>query len=48
MPPALRKRPFRLSCAAATSASALQRPEPERTVPVPTRHRPGLLVWSGR
>lgn len=48
MPPALRKRSFRLACAAATSASAPQRPEPEHTVPVPTRHRPGLLIGSGR
>lgn len=33
MPPALRKRPFRLACAAATSASAPRCPEPEPTIP---------------
>jgi hypothetical protein len=48
MPPALRKRPFRLACAAATSASAPQRPEPDHTIPVPTHHRSGLFVGRGR
>lgn len=48
MPPALRKRPFRLACAAATSASAPQRPEPEHTIPAPSGRRPRLLLGSGR
>ncbi|MFD4821174.1 hypothetical protein [Streptomyces rubiginosohelvolus] len=33
MPPALRKRPFRTVCAAATHTSTPQQPEPERLVP---------------
>lgn len=45
---ALRKRPFRLACAAATSASAPQRPEPEHTIPALSRHRPHQLIGSGR
>lgn len=48
MPPALRKRPFRLACAAATSASALQRPEPEHAIPAPAGRRPRFLIGSGR
>ncbi|WP_406108436.1 hypothetical protein OG698_37960 [Streptomyces sp. NBC_01003] len=48
MSPALRERPFRLACAAATSVSALQRAEPDHTLPAPAnrRHRP--LIGSGR
>lgn len=48
MPPALRKRPNRLACAAATSSSAPQRPEPEHTIPAPAGRRPRLLTGSGR
>lgn len=48
MPPALRKRPFRLACAAATSASAPQHSELEHTIPAPAGRRPRLLIGSGR
>lgn len=48
MPPALRKRPFCLACAAATSASAPQCPEPEHTIPASAGRPPRLLVGSGR
>lgn len=48
MPPALRKRPFRLACAAATSASAPQRPEPDRTMLAPASRRTRPLIGSGR
>ena len=48
MPPALPKRPFRLACAAATTASAPQRPEPDRTTLAPATSRTRPLVWSGR
>ncbi len=47
MPPALRKRPFRRACAAATSASAPQRPEPDHTIPAPAGRRSRLLTGSG-
>lgn len=45
---ALRKRPNGLACAAATSASAPQRPEPVHTIPAPAGRWPRLLVGSGR
>ncbi|MEU7719177.1 hypothetical protein [Streptomyces tibetensis] len=48
MPPALRKRPFRLACAAATNASAPRRPEPDRTTLAPASSRTRPLVGSGR
>ncbi|MGC0342780.1 hypothetical protein RKD20_007814 [Streptomyces sp. SLBN-8D4] len=48
MSPALRKRPFRLACAAATSVSALQRPEPDHTIPAPARRQPRPPIGSGR
>ncbi|MEU6183050.1 hypothetical protein [Streptomyces coeruleorubidus] len=48
MPPALRKRPFRLACAAATTGSAPQRPEPDRTTLASASSRTRPLVWSGR
>ncbi|MET7737361.1 hypothetical protein ABZT02_39475 [Streptomyces sp. NPDC005402] len=48
MSPALRKRPFYLACAAATSVSALQHPEPDHTIPAPARRRPRPLIESGR
>lgn len=48
MPPALRKRPFRLACAAATSASAPQRPEPDSTIVAPANRRAHPLLGSGR
>lgn len=48
MSPALRKRPFRLACAAAISVSALRRPEPDRTIPAPANRRPRPLIGSGR
>ncbi|MDQ0790197.1 hypothetical protein QFZ64_005694 [Streptomyces sp. B3I8] len=48
MPPALRKRPFRLACAAATSASAPQRPEPDHTIPAQAGRRPRPFSGSGR
>ncbi len=48
MPPALRKRPFRPACAAATSTSAPQRPEPEHTITAPADRRSRPLTRSGR
>lgn len=48
MSPALRKGPFRLACAAATSVSALQRPEPDHTIPAPAHRRPRPLLRRGR
>ncbi|GAQ51699.1 MULTISPECIES: hypothetical protein [Streptomyces] len=45
---ALRKRPFRLACAAAAFASTPQRTEPERTIPAPEGRRPRLLIGRGR
>ncbi len=48
MSPALRIRPFRLACAAATFAPAPQRSEPDRTVPVPASRRSRTLVGGGR
>lgn len=48
MPPALRKRPFRLACAAATSASAPQRPEPDRTIMAPPSRGTRPLVRNCR
>ena len=48
MPPALRKGPFRLACAAATSASVPQRTEPERTNTAPAGRLPRWLNGSGR
>lgn len=48
MPPALRKRPFRLACAAATSASAPRRPESKHTIPASAGRPPRLLIGSGR
>ncbi|QUW89913.1 hypothetical protein KE639_01089 [Streptomyces sp. V17-9] len=48
MSPALRIRPFRLACAAATSASAPQRSEPDLTVPAPAGRRSRTLVGGGR
>lgn len=48
MSPALRKRPFHLACAAATSASAPQRSEPDRTILAPASRRMRPLVGSGR
>lgn len=48
MSPALRIRPFRRACAAAPSASASQRSEPDRTVPVPASRRSLTLIGGGR
>ncbi|CAL9635457.1 hypothetical protein [Streptomyces sp. enrichment culture] len=48
MSPALRIRPFRLACAAATFASAPQRSEPDLTVLVPAGRRSRALVGGGR
>ncbi|MCV2460497.1 hypothetical protein OEB94_14550 [Streptomyces sp. ICN988] len=48
MSPALRKRPFHLACAAATSASAPQRPETDRNTQAPAVRRTHLLLRSGR
>lgn len=48
MSPALRIRPFRLACAAATSASAPQCSEPDRTVPVPANRRSRTLAGGDR
>jgi hypothetical protein len=45
---ALRKRPFRPACAAASSASAPQRPEPDPTILAPASRRSRLLAGSGR
>ncbi len=46
MPPALRERPFRLACAAATFVSVPQRPEPNRYNLATHGTRP--LIGSGR
>ncbi|RZU14318.1 hypothetical protein EV567_4340 [Streptomyces sp. BK239] len=48
MPPVLRKRPFRLACAATTSASVPQCPEPDRTILAPASRRARPLVGSSR
>ncbi|MGC0386767.1 hypothetical protein RKD33_006984 [Streptomyces sp. SAI-129] len=48
MSPALRIRPFRLACAAATSAPAPQRSEPDPTTPAPASRRTHRLVGGGR
>jgi hypothetical protein len=48
MPPALRKRPNRLACAAAAYISAPQRREPEDTLTAPTGRRPRTLTGNGR
>ncbi len=48
MPPALRKRPFRLACAAATSASACSRTAPEPVSPAPANRRLRPVAGSGR
>lgn len=45
---ALRKRPSRPACAAASSASAPQRPEPDRTVLTSAIRRSRPLPGSGR
>lgn len=45
---ALRKRPYRPACAAASSASAPQRPEPDRTILAPASRRSRQLAGSGR
>ncbi|MET9869225.1 hypothetical protein ABZZ16_24185 [Streptomyces sp. NPDC006386] len=45
---ALRKRPSRLACAAAISASAPRRPEPEHTLPDVAGRQPRLLIGSCR
>ncbi|GAB2325356.1 hypothetical protein STREPTOSP366_05670 [Streptomyces variabilis] len=45
---ALRKRPFRPACAAASSASAPQRPESDRTTLTPASRRSRPLAGSGR
>lgn len=45
---ALRKRPSRPACAAASSASAPQRPEPDRTILAPASRRSRTLPGSGR
>lgn len=45
---ALRKRPFRPACAAASSASAPQRPEPDRTILALASRRSRPLAGSGR
>lgn len=45
---ALRKRPFRPACAAASSASAPQRPEPDRTIVAPANCRTRPLLGSCR
>lgn len=48
MPPALRKRPIRLACAAATSSPAPSCPGPEHTTPASVSHRPRPISGSGR
>ncbi len=48
MPPALRKGPFSLACAAATSASAHQRSESEHTIRALADHWLRPLAGSGR
>ncbi|WP_187645627.1 hypothetical protein [Streptomyces sp. TRM49041] len=48
MPPALRKRPFRLAFAAATSDSAPLCPELEPTIPASANRRPRPATGSGR
>lgn len=48
MPPALRKRLFRLACAAVTSVSAPQRPERSHTILAPASRRSRPLNGSGR
>lgn len=45
---ALRKRPFRPACAAASSLSAPQRPEPDRTTLTPASRHSRSLAGSGR
>ncbi|CAL9427593.1 hypothetical protein SUDANB150_01959 [Streptomyces sp. enrichment culture] len=45
---ALRKRPYRPACAAASSASAPQRPEPDRTIQAPASRPARPLAGSGR
>jgi hypothetical protein len=45
---ALRKRPYRPACAAASSASAPQRPEPDRTILAPASRPARPLAGSGR
>ncbi len=45
---ALRKRPYRPACAAASSASAPQRPEPDRTIQAPAGRPARPLAGSGR
>ncbi len=45
---ALRKRPFRPACAAASPASAPQRPEPDPTILTRASRRSRLLAGSGR
>lgn len=45
---ALRKRPFRPACAAASSASAPQHPEPDPTILTPTGRRSLPRIGSGR
>ncbi len=45
---ALRKRPFRPACAAASSASAPQRPEPDRTILATASRLSRPLPGSGR
>ncbi|CAL9455338.1 hypothetical protein SUDANB140_02534 [Streptomyces sp. enrichment culture] len=46
--PALRIRPFRLACAAATAASVPQRPEPDRITLAPASRRSYTLLGGGR
>ncbi len=48
MPPALRNRPFRLACAAATSAPARSRTTTEPAFPAPANRRLRPVVGSGR
>lgn len=48
MPPALRKRPTRLACAAASPAPAPRRPETHRTTLAPAGSRPRPALGSGR
>lgn len=48
MPPALRKRPFRMACAAVNSAPAPQRPEPDHLILAAATRWSHPLVGSSR
>ncbi len=48
MPPALRKRPFRLACAAAISAPVPQGPGREHLMPASASRQSRPVIGSGR